>query len=82
MVVSEKAWLSREKLELKTSRWCVFGRTTFSYSLTAASFPDVSMVSKDNLKKIFEKIVKGFLKGEQNLSPLAFTMPPARYERR
>ena len=54
-VVSEKASLSREKLELKTLRWCVFGRTIFSCSLTAAAFPDVVLVIERQSQEIFEK---------------------------
>ena len=53
-------------------------RTIFSFSLTAAAFPDEFKASKDNLKENLQKSCKGLFKGEENLSSLAFTMPPTR----
>ena len=57
-------------------------RTIFSFSLTAAAFPDgVCGVERQSQGKT-AKIVKDDFKGEENLSPLASTMPPTRHEGR
>ena len=69
-------------MELKILNGALRKRTIFSSSLTAAAFSDVFVVSEDNLKEDFKKVVKVFFKGEQNHSPLSFTMPPTRHGRR
>ena len=56
-------------MELKILNGALRKRTIFSYSLTAAAFSDVFVVSEDNLKVDFKKVVKIFPKVNKTFHP-------------